>query len=88
MNTEVVKCDYKIALGSIVPHGFAGFGGGAKIILPGIASFETIRAMHRMKRAGQRRQECRILGGWAASRATSCGRTSKKRRLWSASISK
>jgi len=48
INAEVVRCDYKIALGSIVPHGFAGFGGGAKIILPGIASFETIAAMHRM----------------------------------------
>ncbi len=49
INAEVVNCDYKIAIGSIVPHGFAGFGGGAKIILPGIASFETVGAMHRMK---------------------------------------
>lgn len=49
INNEVVQCDYKIALGSIVPHGFAGFGGGAKIILPGVASFETISAMHHMK---------------------------------------
>lgn len=51
INSEVVGCDYKIAVGSIVPHAFAGFGGGAKIILPGVASFETIRAMHRMKLA-------------------------------------
>ena len=49
INSEVVGCDYKIAIGSVVPHAFAGFGGGAKIILPGVASFETIRAMHRMK---------------------------------------
>jgi nickel-dependent lactate racemase len=49
MNAEVMRCDYKIAVGSIVPHGFAGFGGGAKIVLPGIASFETVRAMHSMK---------------------------------------
>ena len=49
INSEVVRCDYKIGIGSIVPHAFAGFGGGAKIILPGVASFDTIRAMHRMK---------------------------------------
>jgi lactate racemase len=49
LNSEVMKCDYKIAIGSIVPHGFTGFGGGAKIILPGIASFESIVAMHRLK---------------------------------------
>ena len=49
INAEVVNCDYMIAIGAIVPHGFAGFGGGAKIILPGLASFETIGAMHRMK---------------------------------------
>jgi nickel-dependent lactate racemase len=52
INAEVVACDYKIALGSIVPHGLLGFGGGAKIILPGVASFETVSAMHRMKAAG------------------------------------
>lgn len=51
INSEVVGCDYKIAIGCIVPHAFAGFGGGAKIILPGVASFETVRAMHRMKAA-------------------------------------
>jgi nickel-dependent lactate racemase len=44
-----VGCDYKIAIGSVVPHAFAGFGGGAKMILPGVASFETVRAMHQMK---------------------------------------
>jgi lactate racemase len=52
INAEVVKCDYKIGLGSIVPHGLLGFGGGAKIILPGVSSFETVSAMHRMKPAG------------------------------------
>jgi lactate racemase len=49
INSEVVGCDYKIAIGSVVPHAFAGFGGGGKMILPGVAAFETIRAMHQMK---------------------------------------
>jgi nickel-dependent lactate racemase len=53
INSEVMKCDFKIAIGSIVPHGFAGFGGGAKIILPGISSLETAGAMHRMRQTSQ-----------------------------------
>jgi nickel-dependent lactate racemase len=48
VNTEVIKCDLKIAIGSIVPHIQAGFGGGSKIILPGIASIETVEAFHRL----------------------------------------
>lgn len=49
LNTEAVKCDFKIAIGSIVPHGFAGFGGGGKTIMPGIASFDTIKEFHSQK---------------------------------------
>src|SRR3990172_9002049 len=52
INAEVAKCDYKIALGSIVPHGLLGFGGGAKALLPGVASFETVSAIHRMTAPG------------------------------------
>lgn len=46
-NAEVLSCDLKIGIGSIVPHAFAGFGGGAKIVLPGICAFETCRSFHR-----------------------------------------
>ena len=49
LNAEVVACDYKISISSVVPHAFAGFGGGAKMILPGVASLDTIGAMHRLK---------------------------------------
>jgi nickel-dependent lactate racemase len=55
INSEVVRSDYKIAIGSIVPHGFAGFGGGAKIVLPGLASLDTVTAMHRMMLGGSSR---------------------------------
>ncbi len=48
VNEEVMKCDLKIAISSVVPHGGAGFGGGGKIILPGVASFETIDYNHQM----------------------------------------
>ena len=47
INAEVMKCDLKIAIGSVVPHPMSGFGGGGKIILPGVASFETIEQNHR-----------------------------------------
>ena len=47
VNAEVMKCDLKIAIGSVVPHPMSGFGGGGKIILPGVASFETIEYNHR-----------------------------------------
>lgn len=46
LNTEFLNADLKIGIGSIVPHQSAGFGGGAKIILPGIASMETIAHNH------------------------------------------
>ncbi|TFH34295.1 MAG: DUF2088 domain-containing protein, partial [Dehalococcoidia bacterium] len=45
-NAEVMMCDLKIGIGSIVPHPAAGFGGGSKIILPGVASITTIDANH------------------------------------------
>jgi nickel-dependent lactate racemase len=55
INAEVMKCDLKIGIGSIVPHIMAGFGGGAKILMPGVASADTIDALHRLE--AQARQE-------------------------------
>jgi nickel-dependent lactate racemase len=46
INAEVMACDLKIGIGSIVPHIMAGFGGGGKIVLPGVAAYETVLAMH------------------------------------------
>ncbi len=51
-NEEVMKCDLKIAIGSVVPHPMSGFGGGGKIILPGVVSFETIDYNHQMAAKG------------------------------------
>jgi len=45
INSEVVSCDLKIAIGCIVPHETAGFGGGGKII-NGVAHIDTIYANH------------------------------------------
>lgn len=45
-NKLVMECDHIICTGSIVHHFFAGFGGGRKAMLPGVAAHETIRHNH------------------------------------------
>jgi len=47
LNRIVAEADFVIATGSIVHHYFAGFGGGAKMFLPGVASYETAVQNHR-----------------------------------------
>lgn len=47
INREFMSCDLRIGIGCITPHVHAGFGGGGKIILPGICGVETIKAFHR-----------------------------------------
>jgi len=46
VNSEVARADLRISTGNIVPHGYAGFGGGAKSILPGVCGRETIYRNH------------------------------------------
>ncbi len=46
VNAEVMECDLKIGVGCVVPHPMSGYGGGAKIILPGVTSFETTYRNH------------------------------------------
>jgi len=46
VNAEVMACDLKIAIGCIVPHPYFGYGGGAKIVLPGVASMRSICYNH------------------------------------------
>ena len=48
VNREFVSCDLRIAIGSIFPHPMAGFGGGGKIVMPGISGIETIEYHHRI----------------------------------------
>ena len=45
-NREFMTCDLKIGIGCITPHVHVGFGGGAKIIMPGVAGIETINQFH------------------------------------------
>jgi len=46
INKEYLKSDLRIVTGNIVPHYNAGWGAGAKILLPGLAGEETVGRMH------------------------------------------
>lgn len=48
VNRYYCEADLKLSVSCIEPHEWAGFGGGAKNILPGIAGFETLKANHSM----------------------------------------
>ena len=52
VNREFASCDLRIAIGSIFPHGSAGFGGGGKLVLPGICGLDTIEYHHKNMREG------------------------------------
>ena len=47
VNREFISCDLRIGIGCITPHVHVGFGGGGKIVLPGICGVRTIKAFHR-----------------------------------------
>jgi len=46
VDRAVVEADFKIAIGNVVPHISAGWGGGSKMILPGACSRKTTDRMH------------------------------------------
>ncbi len=46
INKELMSADLKISLGCMIPHFGYGFGGGSKMLLPGVAGYETIVANH------------------------------------------
>ncbi|MCL6446735.1 MAG: lactate racemase domain-containing protein [Armatimonadetes bacterium] len=62
VNAEVMGCDLKIAVGAVTPHIMTGFGGGGKIILPGISSIRTAAAFHRLEKEAGRGRVNRWMG--------------------------
>ncbi len=46
VNRQAFECSKMVAVGSVEPHYFAGFTGGPKSLLPGIAAYETIERNH------------------------------------------
>ncbi|MBW2147537.1 MAG: nickel-dependent lactate racemase [Deltaproteobacteria bacterium] len=47
INRHFIEADLKIGVGFITPHPSAGFGGGGKIVIPGLGSIDTIEKNHR-----------------------------------------
>ncbi|HSA96995.1 MAG TPA: nickel-dependent lactate racemase, partial [Acidobacteriota bacterium] len=46
LNAELMRCDLKILTGFIEPHLFAGFSGGGKAVMPGMAGQRTVLGNH------------------------------------------
>ena len=46
LNRQYLKADLKILTGLIEPHPVAGFSGGGKSVLPGVAGFDSMRLLH------------------------------------------
>ena len=46
VNSEVMSCDLKIGVGTVLFHRLMGFSGGGKIILPGVSGLDTIEHNH------------------------------------------
>lgn len=47
LNRFLVDSDLKVLIGSVIPHPYAGFGGGAKLVLPGLAGIDVIERNHK-----------------------------------------
>ena len=63
IDSRYVRADLKIATGLIEPHLMAGFSGGRKLICPGIAGIDTIRAWHSPAFLEHPRSDSGILDG-------------------------
>ncbi|NIM94062.1 MAG: nickel-dependent lactate racemase [Anaerolineales bacterium] len=46
VNTDAIEADFRMTIGVIFPHFPAGWGGGAKMLLPGIAGENTVAQFH------------------------------------------
>ena len=63
LNRVLVECDVKILTGFIEPHFFAGFSGGGKAIMPGMAGQTTVLGNHDAGMIGNRNATLGITRG-------------------------
>ena len=54
VNRYFFEADLRIGIGSIIPHGFAGFSSGGKLILPGLSDIATLERSHKYVMMGFR----------------------------------
>lgn len=55
LNRTVMAADLRVGIGGIWPHEGAGFSGGSKILVPGVAGSRTARYLHDFLRGARRR---------------------------------
>jgi nickel-dependent lactate racemase len=53
INREFYECDVRIGIGSVAPHPMNGYGGGGKLLFPGIASINTTFSNHSRREFGR-----------------------------------
>ena len=58
VNRLVVEADHCLGIGHIGPSPYAGYSGGSKLIVPGVASLDTINANHSLVVLGFRQPGC------------------------------
>ena len=63
VDRRFVEADVRVTLGFVEPHFFAGFSGGPKMVVPGLADIATIRELHSAERIASRRATWGILDG-------------------------
>ena len=63
INRHLVEADVRIITGFIEPHFFAGFSGGPKGIMPGVAALKTVMSNHGAKNIGDRRSTFGVTEG-------------------------
>ncbi len=63
LNRELVECDLKVLMGFIEPHFFAGFSGGGKALMPGMAGQRTVLGNHDAGMIGNPNATWGITGG-------------------------
>ncbi|MGA2976102.1 MAG: nickel-dependent lactate racemase [Spirochaetia bacterium] len=60
---EFMACSYKILTGFIEPHFFAGFSGGGKAVMPGMARLDTVIRNHSASNIDHPRAQWAVLDG-------------------------
>jgi nickel-dependent lactate racemase len=63
LNNDYLRADVRIATGFIEPHFFAGFSGGPKGVVPGVAGIKTIMHLHNAQMIGHPKSTWALLEG-------------------------
>ena len=60
---DFLACSFKILTGFIEPHFFAGFSGGGKAVMPGMAHLDTVMRNHNARNIDNPNAQWAVLGG-------------------------